>query len=122
MFFLPTRKLFFPRAGLLYHSKSFLFPHHDRLILTSTGQGLSICTEGDTVNRRCMAVEGTHCLAGGQVPHLDRLILTSTGQGLSICTEGDTVNGAFMSCEGTDTMPREIFWRYQRFRFSRLFL
>ena len=90
--------------------------------LTATGKGLSIGTDGDTLNGAFMPCEGAQEVSGLQVPQLDGLIITATGKGLPIGTDGDTPNGVFMPCEGADTMPGEIFRRYQRFRFSRLLL
>ena len=69
-----------------------------------------------------MPGEGVQEVSGLQVPQLDGLITTATGKGLPIGTDGDTSNGAFMSGEGANTMPGEIFRRYQRFRFSGLLL
>src|SRR5207244_488943 len=99
MFFLPTRKLLFSRAGLLYHSKSFLFPQLDCVILTTTGKGLSIGTDGHTHNGVFMLCEGTQEVSCLQVPQLDCLITTTTGKLLSIGTDGYTPNVVFMLSE-----------------------
>jgi hypothetical protein len=64
MFFLPTRKLLFLGAGLLYPSKSFLFPQLDCPIPTTTGKHLSIWTYGHTANGVSMPCEGVQFLAG----------------------------------------------------------
>jgi hypothetical protein len=122
MFVQPNRKLLFPRAGLLYHSKSFLFPQLDRLIVTATGKGLSIRTDGDTPNSAFMPCEAAQEVSGLQVPQLDGMIPTATGKDLTIRTHGDTPNDFFMPCESVDTMPGEIFRRDQRFWLYCLFL
>ena len=106
----------------MYYSKSFLFPQLDCAILTTTGKYLPIGTHGYTLNKVFMPREGVQEVSCLQVPQLDCLIPTATGKGLPIGTDGYTINAELMPCEGADTIPGEIFRRYQRFRFYRLLL
>src|SRR5262249_1519562 len=92
-----ARMAFTPTTLLLCFRR---VPKLDRLIRTSGGQKLAICTERQAQNFAGMPFEGGKSLTPGHVPKSDRSILRTGSQRLAVGAEGHRPHICGVSFEG----------------------